>query len=257
MVRVNVASLIFYSCTCSARELCSELSIIMFQKTGDVKSIAFAPSHGQWGEGEEILISASYDNSIKIWAEESGDWYCAATLGSNSTSSIPKSINTNTTSDESSKTLGPVHTSTVWSLAVTPGGARFLSGSVDGSIGCWKMYTASERKKLNQDQYVSTDGLWKCVGILPDAHEGYAVLSLDCAPSRAGHGRIVSGGGDDSIRIYRECDGTSDAPKFDLDVVVEGSHLGDVNCVRWHPRDGGCLFSCGDDGIVKVWRYQS
>lgn len=118
------------------------------------------------------------------------------------------------------------------------------------------MYTASERKRLKLDQYVSTDGLWNCVGVLSDAHEGYAVLSLDCAPSRAGHGRIVSGGGDDSIRVYREVGGNSDAPKFDVDVVVEGAHVGDVNCVRWHPRDGGCLVSCGDDGAVKIWRYE-
>lgn len=224
--------------------------------TGDVKSISFAPSHGQWGEGEEILISASYDNSVRIWAEESGDWYCAATLGSNS-SIIPKSISesndgTNATNNAANAT---VHTSTVWALAITPSGVRFLSGSEDGSIAIWKMYTASERKQMQQTQYVSTDGMWSCVGILPDAHDGYAVLSLDCAPSRVGHGRIVSGGGDDAIRVYREVGGNSDMPKFDIDACFERAHLGDVNCVRWHPRDGGCLVSCGDDGAVRFWRY--
>ena len=50
---------------------------------GDVKSVVFGPSHSQWGEGEEVLISASYDDTIKVWAEEGGDWYCAATLGAN------------------------------------------------------------------------------------------------------------------------------------------------------------------------------
>ena len=117
------------------------------------------------------------------------------------------------------------------------------------------MYTATERKQLKHEQYVSTDGLWSCVGVLPDAHEGYAVLSVDCAPSRVGHGRIASGGGDDSIRIYREIGGTSDAPKFDIDAVAYAAHVGDVNCVRWHPRDGSYLVSCGDDGAVRIWSY--
>jgi WD40 repeat protein len=32
------------------------------------------------------------------------------------------------------------------------------------------------------------------------------------------------------------------------------AHAGDVNCVRWHPRDPGLLFSAGDDHVVRVWR---
>lgn len=231
---------------------------------GDVKSIAFGPSHNQWGEGEEILVSASYDNTIKVWAEEAGDWYCAMTLGEDcSSSSVPRSIPSRIGGG------GIVHTSTVWSVAFAPGGVRFLSGSDDGSMAIWKLYTATERKKLfpnnheQQQQVVvsSTDGLWKCVGRLPDAHSRYAVFSIDCAPTRAGHGRIASAGGDNSINIYREetGDGTTttsaDAPKFSLEDVAVDAHDGDVNCIKWHPRDGRCLVSCGDDGAVKLWRY--
>lgn len=218
---------------------------------GDIKSIAFGPSHNQWGEGEEILISASYDNTIKVWAEEAGDWYCAMTLGEDN---VPRSI--------PSSSGGIVHTSTVWCVGFAPGGVRFFSGSDDGSMAVWKLYTATERKKLfpNEQVVSSTDGLWKCVGRLPDAHSGYAVFSIDCAPTRAGHGRIASAGGDNSINIYREeslasGNGTSDAPKFSLEDVAADAHDGDVNCIKWHPRDGRCLVSCGDDGAVKLWRY--
>jgi len=209
---------------------------------GDVKSIVFGPSHSQWGEGDEVLYSASYDNTIKIWAEESGDWYCAATLND-------------------------VHSSTIWSLGLTPSGLRLFSGSDDGSIAIWKMYTATERKKLfpklTGKAVCSTDGLWNCVGKLPDAHSSYAIMSIDCAPSRVGHGRIASAGGDNCINIYREEtttvteDGLSlDTPKFTIEAVADDAHDGDVNCVKWHPRDGSCLVSCGDDGAVKLWKYQ-
>jgi len=234
---------------------------------GDVKSIAFGPSHNQWGEGEEILISASYDNTIKVWAEEAGDWYCAMTLGEDS--SVPQSI---PSSSSSSSGGGIVHTSTVWCIAFAPGGVRFFSGSDDGSMAIWKLYTATERKKLfSKEQMMmvvsSTDGLWKCVGKLPNAHSSYAVFSIDCAPTRAGHGRIASAGGDNSINIYREesvvrsgngGDGdaasSDDAPKFSLEDVAVDAHDGDVNCIKWHPN-GRCLVSCGDDGAVKLWRY--
>jgi WD40 repeat protein len=86
---------------------------------GDVKCSVFAPSHGQY-DGDEILISASYDDTIRVWAEDAGDWFCVQIL-----------------------TEG----NTVWSLALAPGGARFISGSADGSIGIYKFYTARERKE--------------------------------------------------------------------------------------------------------------
>jgi len=210
-----------------------------------------------------VLYSASYDDTVKVWAEEGGDWYCAATLVSNT--SLPLSI------PSAVPTIGPVHTSTVWSLGLAPSGVRLFSGSEDGSVAVWRMYTAAERKTLfpasTATAVCSTDGLWRCVGRIPDAHNTYAVLSVDCAPSCAGHGRLASGGGDNSIRVYREetllppsaADGEgsrADAPVFTLEAVRENAHAGDVNCVRWHPRDGAHLVSCGDDGTVKLWRYR-
>ena len=50
--------------------------------------------------------------------------------------------------------------------------------------------------------------------------------------------------------------GNSDAPKFTLEAVAIDAHDGDVNCVKWHPRDGTRLVSCGDDGAVRMWRYR-
>uniref|UniRef100_A0A7S4I437 Probable cytosolic iron-sulfur protein assembly protein CIAO1 homolog n=1 Tax=Odontella aurita TaxID=265563 RepID=A0A7S4I437_9STRA len=207
-----------------------ECIAVLHGHTGDVKSVAFAPSLGQWGDGDEVLFSASYDDTIKCWAEDAGDWYCAATLSS-------------------------AHSSTVWSVAAAGGGARLVSGSADKSLAVWKCYTATERRRMEPDSEGS-DGLWKCVGRLPGAHD-FAVHSVHCSPSRAGHGRIASGGADDCINVYCEVGGSSDTPQFALDATAPGAHSGDVNCVRWHPRDGSILSSAGDDGLVKVWRYKA
>ena len=89
-------------------------------------------------------MSASYDKTIKVWAEEAGDWYCAMTLGEDT---IPQSI-------PSSSGGGIVHTSTVWCVGFAPGGVRFFSGSDDGAMAIWKLYTATERKKLFPNEQV-------------------------------------------------------------------------------------------------------
>lgn len=211
-----------------------ECLAVLQAHTGDVKSIKFAPSHGQFGDGDEILLSASYDDTIKCWAEDAGEWYCALTLQG-------------------------VHSSTIWTLAISPGGVRMVSGSADKSLAIWRCYTASEKKQMelnkNDDSGVMhSDGLWKCVGKLADAHD-HPIYSVDCAPSKAGHGRIVSAGADNCINIYREVGGSSDSPLFTKDARKEMAHDGDVNCVIWHPTNGRMLASAGDDGYIKIWKY--
>jgi WD40 repeat protein len=102
--------------------------------------------------------------------------------------------------------------------------------------------------------YFTSNGLWKCVGTLSNAHDA-TVYSVSYAPTKAGHGRLASGGGDDRIQIYREVGGsTSDQPLFALEVAIETGH-GDVNCVCWHPFDGSIMCSAGDDGSVRLWQY--
>ena len=110
--------------TASARGVTEfECIAILHGHTGDVKSIVFGPSLHQFGDGDEVLYSTSYDDEVRVWAEDScGEWYSAATLSG--------------------------HRSTVWAIAIASGGARLITASDDQSLGIWKCYTATEADKL-------------------------------------------------------------------------------------------------------------
>mmetsp|Transcript_482 Transcript_482/g.717 ORF Transcript_482/g.717 Transcript_482/m.717 type:complete len:398 (+) Transcript_482:86-1279(+) len=198
---------------------------------GDVKSVIFAASHGQFGDGDEICISASYDNSIRVWAEDGGEWYCA-------------------------KVLTDSHT--LWNLAVSPGSTRLISGSADGSIGIYKCYTSLEKEELMLDdkelelERSPNQGFWKFVGRLPHAHQS-EVMSISYSSARTGHGRFASCG--DSLKIYREAaESTSDHPL--IGVHTESKQM-DLNTVQWHPYNGSILATGGYDGCVRIWKYGS
>ena len=97
----------------------------------DVKSVQFAAAHGKFGDGEEIALSSSYDDTVKVWAEDAGDWYCALSIGD-------------------------VHADTIWSIAVSPSSGRFVSASADGSIGIFKAYSKAEKKERFPDESPSS-----------------------------------------------------------------------------------------------------
>ena len=62
----------------------------------------------------QLLASASYDDTVKLYHEEEDDWVCCATLEG--------------------------HESTVWSVAFDGSGERLASCSDDKTVSIWQCY---------------------------------------------------------------------------------------------------------------------
>lgn len=101
----------------------------------------------RWHPKGEILVSASYDDSIKLWREEEGDWVCAQTLSG----------------------PGSGHRSTVWDVAFRqPGGDLMASVSDDRSLKVWRCSPSPQRP---------SEPLWRLETTHAAAHERAAFSS--------------------------------------------------------------------------------
>eukprot|EP00941_MAST-03F_sp_MAST-3F-sp1_P005248 g5248.t1 len=189
----------------------------------DVKSVAWGLMTNEDGEDAEVLFSASYDDTIKIWFESDDDWECVDTLSG--------------------------HESTVWGLAVEPvkeegsSSKRFVSCSGDRKLIIWKLLENSGKKKQ-----------WEKVTILDD-HASRPIFSVSWSRFT---NTIVSGAGDNAMRFVTQKSGANGEEAWCVTCKKEEAHAGDINCVRWCPLLEGntqLIASCGDDFEVKIWRY--
>ena len=135
-----------------------ECLAVLMDHTHDVKSVAWHPSR-------EILASASYDDTIKLYIDDpDDDWYCFSTLTG--------------------------HTSTVWSVAFSPDGLYLASGSEDCSVRIWKEVKENE---------------WVCVLVLEGHERSVYSVSWGPGSSpvdSSSLGWIASTGGDGKINIW-------------------------------------------------------
>ncbi|KAF9050703.1 WD40 repeat-like protein [Hymenopellis radicata] len=173
---------------------------VMMEHSQDVKSVVWHPT-------EELLASASYDNTIKLYVDDpSDDWYCTSTLSG--------------------------HTSTVWGLAWSPNGRYLASSSDDKTVKIWQrtgeftfkealtlseheraVYSVSWGKgKGKSETSTGSDGMLKIweisehegsiqhrmIASTNDAHDVYDVNTVAWCP-RDGYEDLLGTAGDDGV----------------------------------------------------------
>jgi len=169
-----------------------------------------------WHPELPILASCSYDNNIRMYKEDGDDWISFTTLTS--------------------------HNNTVWDIAWDKTGDRLASCSEDTSVKIWQSYKPGNNEGI---QNSGSDPSWKCSATLSGYHSR-AVYSIDW-----GEAGLVTGGGDDTIRVWQEA-----GADWSVVTTLSDCHDMDVNCVTWNPRQTNLLASCSDDESIKIWKIQ-
>ncbi len=107
-------------------------------------------------------------------------------------------------------------------------------------------------------------------------YQNRTIFSVDWAPplldtsEGTSCGYIATASADNSICIFEVqqqagienggdagAGGVAGSVSCQLECRKEQAHPCDVNCVRWHTKEGGLLASAGDDGCIKIWKFEA
>ena len=155
------------------------------------------------------------------------------------------------------------HTDDVNSVAFSPDGKRIVSGSGDKTVKVWDADKGQEiltlkghtrrchlrgvqpRRQTHRQRQRGQDGEGVGCGQGPgDPHPQGAHRTCHCVAYQPDGKRIVSGSGDETVKVW-------DADKGQEILTLKG-HTGTVNCVAFSP-DGKRIVSGSWDKTVKVW----
>jgi WD40 repeat protein len=248
-----------------------ETIAVLSEHDGDVKAVAWCPDvpgrNKLRSYGSDVLASASYDDTVRIWREDSdGEWVCVAVLEG--------------------------HGATVWGMQ-WEGKARpddkfprLMTFSADGTIRVWEL---KEEKPDDAGAPMTFGGIpntmrsslkeeWNCVATLPSVHE----KDIYSVAWSAETGLVASTGSDGIIALYSEDETVPAAADAEGDQAMANTSAGswkllskmenahgpyEVNHVTWCKRfDAGAgdrkgveemLVSTGDDGVVRPWAVET
>ncbi|KAJ9077156.1 cytosolic iron-sulfur protein assembly [Entomophthora muscae] len=184
---------------------------VLQEHTQDVKMVVWHPQL-------DLLASASYDDTIRIWREDEDDWACVATLQG--------------------------HGSTIWAVDFNQAGTHLVSASDDNSIKIWQRLVVG-----------SSHERWECVQTITDCFTRtvYSVSWNKDVP----FGPIVAGSADNTIRVFSSPD-SENFSEYSLSSEVHSAHgVSDINTVSWqNSSENKKIFaSGGDDCLIRIWSY--
>jgi len=189
---------------------------ILSNHSQDVKKVLFHPE-------KNILFSCGYDDTIRVYEEDpdQDDWQCVQTMDS--------------------------HGSTVWSLDTNRDGSALASVSDDLTLRVWKAFEKGNSQGVEASS--STCPKFKCHTTLSGDHSRPI---YDVSWNKLSN-CIATGGGDDSICVYKPENLSSEPTAYSLLTKMERAHNRDVNSVAWNPVYANVLLSASDDEAIKLW----
>lgn len=176
----------------------------------DVKHIVWHPCHN-------ILVSCSYDDTVKFFSKEGEDWKCFDTLTS--------------------------HSSTVWSADFSASGEYLSTCSDDKTVRIWKNHSHNKLPNVESQS-------WKCVSVIQGYHSR-TIYDVSWCKSKD---IVASASGDNSIAIYGQIESSTDSV-FTCITKLSHSHNCDVNSLSWNPKESDLIASGSDDSSIKIWKY--
>lgn len=180
---------------------------ILSGHTQDVKFVKFHPK-------DDLLFSASYDNSIKCWEynEAADDWVCNYTING--------------------------HKSTVWQFVFDPTANFLCSCSEDKSWAIWKV----SKTEFKNKGFIVGSHLRSIFSIDWNSNDNVVTCGADnriCLYSLS--------------RPGLEDDEVKSVPYTQVQ-CIDQAHENDINTVSFCPSDPNIIASCSDDHTIKLWR---
>lgn len=189
-----------------------DCSDIRNDHTKDVKHIVWHPT-------ANILVSCSYDDTVKFFHKDGDDWKCYQTLTS--------------------------HTSTVWSAAFSATGEYLATAGDDKTVKVWKNHAHDKLPSVETSS-------WKCVSTLQGYHSRTIYDLAWCKNTDT----IVSSSGDNSLVFYSKTrDDTTGQEVFICVDRTSQAHDCDINSVAFNNKTDGLLATAGDDRQIKIWSF--
>ncbi|ELR20629.1 protein ciao1, putative [Acanthamoeba castellanii str. Neff] len=182
---------------------------VLHGHTQDVKSV-------KWHPTKEVLVSCSYDDTIKLWADDQDDWYCLDTLTG--------------------------HTSTVWEVALSKDGERMGTATHHHHHHHHHQYSPPHRLRMaSTGDIIRVD--WSAGGLIVSgaADDTLRIFALDAASSSA----------DGHQEPYRLLCEKTQAHSSDINCA---QNVEPMALHTWCPTDPTLLASCGDDNAVRIWQ---
>lgn len=221
---------------------------------GDVKRVV-------WHPHIEMLISCSFDESVRVWVEDEDDWFCSEELVAHSCTVWDVSFDQ---SGDALATVSADRSLIVWRREPPPpnvigGTPRFVVSARVEDVSSEPLYSVDWCKVTDIIAVGGGDDsiqiLTKVTDVNSDKVDDVNQVESHMVDRQADDGVNSAINGAARTEAEVEMTTTRLTEKWQVEYSQTRAHTGDVNGVAWSPSHSNTLASCGDDGLVRIWRY--